>query len=137
MYKHILVPTDGSKLSEQAIKHGVALAKALKAKITAVTVSPPYSAIGSDAVIETDASQRAVQYLDAVRKAAAAAKVDCDAIHLKDDLPYRAIIAAAKKQHCDLIVMASHGRRGISAMVLGSVTARVIAHGALPVLVCR
>jgi nucleotide-binding universal stress UspA family protein len=137
MYKHILLPTDGSKLSEKAIKHGVALAKALKAKITAVTVSPPLSTIASESVIGTDPSKPPAQYLGMVRKAAAASKVACDVMHVENDQPHQAIIAAAKKQKCDLIVMASHGRRGISALVLGSVTAKVLTHSTIPVLVYR
>ena len=72
-----------------------------------------------------------------VRKAAAASKVACDVMHVENDQPHQAIIAAAKKQKCDLIVMASHGRRGISALVLGSVAAKVLTHSTIPVLVYR
>lgn len=137
MYKHILLPTDGSKLSEKAIKHGIALAKALKAKITAISVTPPFSAFAPESVTVTDYSRLAAQHLGVVRKAAAASKVVCEVMHVEDDQPYRAIIVAAKKRRCDLIVMASHGRGGISALVLGSVTAKVLTHSTIPVLVYR
>jgi nucleotide-binding universal stress UspA family protein len=137
MYKHILLPTDGSELSKKAVKHGVALAKALKAKITAVTVSPPFRPFASESIVVEDTSELAAQYLAAVRKAAAAAGVVCDVMSIEADQPYQAIIAAAKKKRCDLIVMASHGRRGISAIVLGSETVKVLTHSTIPVLVCR
>lgn len=137
MYKHILLPTDGSQLSEKAIEHGVALAKALNAKVTAVTVLPPLSTTASESVTGSDSSERARQYLEMVRKVAAASEVTCNALHLESDLTHQAIIAAAENRGCDLIVMASHGRGSLSTIVLGSVTAKVLSHSKIPVLVFR
>jgi nucleotide-binding universal stress UspA family protein len=135
MYRHILLPTDGSDLSEKAIDHGVALAKALDADVTAVAVSPPSSATASESVIGLEALEKARQHLDVVRRAAAASAVTCHVLHLESDVTYQAIIAAAEKRGCDLIVMASHGRGSISAIVLGSVTAKVLSHSKIPVLI--
>ena len=136
MYKHILLPTDGTELSEKAIKEGIALAQTLKASVTAMTVSPAASVTAAE-MIAGGHSPDAAQHLATVRKAAIAAKVAFHEIHVENDEPYRAIVAAAEKQGCDLIVMASHSRRGISALVLGSVTAQVLTHTTIPVLVCR
>ena len=137
MYRHLLLPTDGSNLSEKAIDHGVALAKALDADITAVAVSTPSSATASEPVFGSESLEQARQHLDVVRRAAAASGVTCHALHLKSDVIYRAIIATAEKRGCDLIVMASHGRSSISAIALGSVTAKVLSHSKIPVLVYR
>ena len=136
MYKHILLPTDGTKLSEKAIKQGVALAQALKARVTAIAVSPASSPTAAE-MIAGGHSPDAAQHLAKVRQAAASSDVSFNEIHVENDEPYKAIVAAAKKQGCDLIVMASHGRSGISALVLGSVTAKVLTHTTVPVLVCR
>ncbi len=137
MYKHILLPTDGSELSEKSINHGMALARALGAKITALYVSRPLSTIASESVLGTDPSKQAAEYLAVVRNAAVASKVRCNVMHIENDLPYQAIITAAEEQRCDLIVMASHGRHGISAFLHGGVTAMVLSHCTIPVLVYR
>jgi nucleotide-binding universal stress UspA family protein len=145
MYKHILIPTDGSELSERAIEHGVALAKALEAKITAVTVSEPLPALsfGSGAIANApehykeEIVEAAEKHLDLVRKAAAAAGVACDAVHVQDPYPYQGIIVTAETNGCDVIVMASHGRRGLSAIVLGSEAVKVLTHSTIPVIVYR
>jgi nucleotide-binding universal stress UspA family protein len=145
MYKHILIPTDGSDLSRKAIRHGVALAKAVGAKTTVITVSTPFHILASDpaAITDTAASyakrmaETSAKYLSVAKDAAASSGVVCDGVHVEDEHPYRAIIDAAKQKGCDLIVMASHGRRGISAVVLGSETVKVLTHSTTPVLVCR
>jgi len=145
MYRHILVPIDGSELSNRAIEYAVALAKAVNAKVTVLTVTIPYSAfavepelviIGFDEYLK-NTTKLAAHYLDTAKDIAAAAKVPCDAVHEEHTQPYRAIIDAAEQRGCDLIVMASHGRRGLSAIVLGSETVKVLTHSTIPVLVVR
>jgi len=144
MHQHILIPTDGSELSQKALDHGVALAQALKAKVTVLTVSPfltPGFAAGFEPGIvtayEKEVAASAKKYLDAAEKAAAAAGVRCEVMHVVNKHPYQAIIDTAKLKGCDLIVMASHGRSGISAVVLGSETVKVLTHSTTPVLVVR
>ena len=147
MYRHFLIPTDGSDLAERAVTHGLSLAKFLGAKVTAVTVDERLGAwlsFAESGVTEAFAQYYAEQIkkhvasvLDRVAKAAKQAAVPCDTIHVQDLQPYEAIIATATDQGCDLIVMASHGRSGLSAMVLGSVTNKVLTHAKTPVLVCQ
>jgi nucleotide-binding universal stress UspA family protein len=145
MYKNILIPTDGSKLAETAVQHGIAFAKEIGAKITALTVSEPFQIIAIKAEMLEDTpdsyeqrtGRRAVRILGAVADAAKAAGVMCEAVHVQEEHPWKAIIDTAKSQRCDLIVMASHGRRGVSAVVLGSETVKVLTHSKTPVLVYR
>jgi nucleotide-binding universal stress UspA family protein len=145
MYKHILIPTDGSDLSNKAIRHGVALAKAINAKVTGITVTIPFHVFAVDPETVTDTpdsykkrmSAAAAKYLTQVKDAAAAVGVTCAVIDSEHEHPYSAIIDAANKNGCDLIVMASHGRRGMSAVVLGSETVKVLTHSSIPVLVYR
>jgi nucleotide-binding universal stress UspA family protein len=141
MYKHILIPTDGSILSSRAIEHGIALAKALGAKVTALTVSEPfYESAFEPTIVEPYKKHVAAlvtKHLDVAKDAASASDVACELVRVEHELPYRAIIDTAKERGCDLIVMASHGRRGISAIVLGSETVKVLTHSTIPVLVCR
>ena len=145
MYKHILIPTDGSELSRKAIEHGVALAKSINAKVTAVTVTVPFHvfAIEPDMVTDTPeqyekhAADLAAKALNVAKEAAKTAGVNYDTMCVGHEHPYRAIIDAAAQRACDLVVMASHGRRGISAIVLGSETVKVLTHSAVPVLVVR
>jgi nucleotide-binding universal stress UspA family protein len=145
MYKHILIPTDGSELSRKAIEHGVALAKAVNAKVTAVTVTAPFHvfAIQPSMVTHTPeqyekyAADLAAKDLSVAKEAAKAAGISCDTVCVEHEDPYRAIVDTARQKACDLIVMASHGRRGISAIVLGSETVKVLTHSAVPVLVVR
>lgn len=145
MYKHILVTTDGSELSERAFSHAVGLAKREKARLTAVTVTPPIQFIAIEGVVypedpekykEMTAAQ-AKQALDAVVKAAGTEGVACETVQIESAQPYEGILATAKERGCDLIVMASHGRRGISAFLLGSETQKVLTHSQIPVLVYR
>jgi nucleotide-binding universal stress UspA family protein len=145
MYQHILIPTDGSQLSKLALEEGIALAKALNARVTIVTVTTPFHVITGSPVMLTDTPERykehmtaiAAQYLDEGKKIAAAAGVKCDSVHIEHEHPYRAIIDAAQNGGCDVIQMASHGRRGISAVLLGSETLKVLTHSTIPVIVCR
>jgi len=145
MYRHILIPTDGSELSKNAVQHGVGLAKVLGAQVTAVTVSTPFHifAIEPSAVTDTREgyakrmAETSAEHLGVVKDAAAASGVTCDTVHVEHEHPYQAIIDTAKKRGCDVIVMASHGRRGVSAIVLGSETVKVLTHSTIPVLVCR
>jgi nucleotide-binding universal stress UspA family protein len=147
MFKNILVPTDGSALSQKAIELGVRLAKEQKARVTGFWVGPEWQA-GS----RTDSSltgfvspdrhsaavkEEAERVLELVRKTAAAAGVPCKCIHVTGTFPYEEILKTAQRNRCDLIVMASHGRRGISRVLLGSETNKVLAHAKMPVLVCR
>jgi nucleotide-binding universal stress UspA family protein len=143
MYKNILIATDGSDLAMNGVRNGVALAKSVGAKITAVTVSEPFhwvgptlTSIAEDAIREGTrrASEAAV---GAAFDAAKAANVDCEKVIIEDDFAYRGIVDTAAARNCDLIVMASHGRRGISAVILGSETVKVLTHAKIPVLVCH
>jgi nucleotide-binding universal stress UspA family protein len=145
MYRHILIPTDGSALSEMAVRHGMALAKALGAKVTVLTASLPFRSLAIDPVMVTDTPERYQQDCDALaekalgiaRTEAGAADVPCETLHVTQAQPYRAIVETAQERGCDLICMASHGRKGLSAFVLGSETYTVLTHSKIPVLVCR
>jgi nucleotide-binding universal stress UspA family protein len=147
MFKHILVPTDGSKLSVKAAKQAVKLAKALGARITGFYASPDYSSIyyGDGYILRTPSAEDQAEFaqkqarkcLSTIEVEAEVEKVVCEVYHVASDSPYEAIIDAAKKKKCDLIFMASHGRRGLSGLVLGSETHKVLIHSKIPVLVCR
>lgn len=145
MFKHILIPTDGSDLSRKAVLYGVQLAKESGAKVTALTVTDPYRAATMGTVLipideeeyEEQSRRLSERAMEQVKMAAEAADVPCETIREVHDQPYRAIIDAAHALSCDLIVMASHGRRGISALLLGSETVKVLTHSTIPVLVYR
>jgi len=145
MYTHILIPTDGSELAGKAVGHGIALAKWIGAKVTVLTVLPPFHVFTTDVqMIEDTPAQyqarmqkHAEKILVATAQSARAAGVTCDTIAFEHEHPYRAIIDIAESKGCDLIVMASHGRHGISALVLGSETVKVLTHCKIPVLVHR
>lgn len=145
MYKHILLPTDGSELSKKAVKHAIDLAKSINAKTTALVVTTPFHTLVVDSTgVASSLDQyrqlvaaQTAKYLDVVRDAAATLGVECDLVRSEHDQPYEAIIDTANKRGCDLIVMASHGLRGISAIVLGSETLKVLTHTNIPVLVYR
>jgi nucleotide-binding universal stress UspA family protein len=147
MFKNILVPTDGSALSGRAIKRAVQLAKEQKARVTGFYVGPAWSPkVDGDSILSGFISpeqhsavvkKTADQYLGALKKAADAAGVPCKCLHAEGAYPYEKIVKAAQQNRCDLIVMASHGRRGISKLLLGSETAKVLAHSSVPVMVCR
>jgi nucleotide-binding universal stress UspA family protein len=148
MYKHILLPTDGSKLSGKAVKQALQLAKFLGAKVTAVHVVPEYREVMDDGFVaptilaykkrfEEENQKRAKTLLEGVKSGAQAAGVDCECAAVVSDVPYDAIIKQAKKAKCDLIMMASHGRKGLSGLLLGSETSKVLTHSTVPVLVVR
>jgi nucleotide-binding universal stress UspA family protein len=143
MFKHLLLPTDGSALSDFAIQKALQLARSVGAKVTGITVMPEYHVV-SYAVeslqdtrqqFEGDMRRHADQYLSRLAQAAAETGVPCDAVAVAGDHPYEKIIAAAEQRQCDLIVMASHGRKGIKALLLGSETHKVLTHTRIPVLV--
>ena len=147
MFKHILVPTDGSTLSLRAAKNAVRLAKVHGARITAFYAAPDYHPnIAGDympanfvplSVFEKQIKITADKYLDQVKKLSAVGGVACSGMYASSDSPYKAIIKAAKERKCDLIFMASHGRSGIAGMLIGSETNKVLTHCKLPVLVYR
>ena len=145
MYKNILIPTDSSKLAENAVHHGIALSKAIGAKVTALTVSAPFHVLATSPQMIEDTREEykkrmegfAATILGAVGNAARAAGVTCDTIHVEHEHPYQGIIDTARSKSCDLIVMASHGRRGLSGLLLGSETTKVLTHSKVPVLVVR
>jgi nucleotide-binding universal stress UspA family protein len=145
MYHHILISTDGSELAERAVIHGLSLAKSVGAKVTVIIVEEVFN-------LQPLAEARALEHLSlyaeqikkfaasALNRAANAAKqagVSCDTLQVGDAPPYQAIIATATDRGCDLIVMASHGRSGLSALLLGSVTNKVLTYTKTPVLVCQ
>jgi nucleotide-binding universal stress UspA family protein len=144
MYTNILIPTDGSELSGKAVDYGIALAKRIGAKATVLTVLPPFHTFTTDRQTLEDApaqyarmQKHAENILGAVAHAAQAAGVACEMVQVERGHPYQAIIDTAESKDCDLIVMASHGRHGISAIVLGSETVKVLTHSKIPVLVLR
>jgi nucleotide-binding universal stress UspA family protein len=145
LFKNILVPTDGSDLAAKAVEQDVLFAKEIGAKITAVTVTEPFHSLSvSPSQLEytpieykKHAEAQANQVLGVVSAAAKSAGVVCDTLHVEHELVYQAIIEAADARRCDLIVMASHGRRGVAAVVLGSETVKVLTHSKIPVLVYR
>jgi len=148
MFRHVLVPTDGSDLSAKAVAQAIELAKSVNASVTALHAYPEYHPmilyeyVGPiDAMNRQDylraAKSTAERYLADVTKAAEAVGVQANGVALVSDQPHEAIIKAAKKGKCDLIVMASHGRRGVAGLLLGSVTQKVLTHSTIPVLVVR
>ena len=145
MFKHILVPTDGSPLSAMAIKASVALAKEIGARITGLYVMPAFHVLTYNTeMLEDTAEQFAIDsvrhandYLAVIETAAKEAGVAFSAMRTTSDYPYEAIIAAAREMECDLIAMASHGRKGVKGILLGSETQKVLSHSQIPVLVYR
>jgi nucleotide-binding universal stress UspA family protein len=145
MFKHVLLPTDGSELSEMAIRQGVRFAKECGARITGICVTPAFHVLAVDATMlqDTEAEYLAAgraqarKHLAMLEKTAAEEGVACDAVVEVSDHPYEAIIRAAESKGCDLILMASHGRRGVKALLLGSETQKVLTHSRTPVLVYR
>ncbi|WP_065752281.1 universal stress protein [Bradyrhizobium paxllaeri] len=147
MYTNILLSTDGSDVARKGVKHGIALAKALNAKVTVITVTepllvefgtghagwiPPQEMFDS---FEAASKERVGKILDEVRAMAEQIGISVDLLHVPDAHPATAIIETAKSRGCDLIVMASHGRRGLRKLFLGSQTSEVLVDGSVPVLV--
>ena len=147
MYKHILIPTDGSPLSQKAALHGIALAKSVGAKVTAFFAAPPATPVvyrnhlpvgfaqpGEHAQMIEKAASR---YLDLIGRAAEKAGVRFEGLHVTNDYPADAILVMAKKKRCDIIVMATHGEGGLRGVFIGSVTQKVLNQSRIPVLVLR
>ncbi|ACA16970.1 UspA domain protein [Methylobacterium sp. 4-46] len=143
MYQHILVPTDGTSISASAVKNAVSLAKTVGAKVTVLTVVARFPALplgASNPYVDeftrhahADADRR----LTEAEQEAKRVGVSCEVVKVEDRQPYEAIIETAEARGCDLIAMASHGRRGFSALVIGSETMKVLTHSKLPVLIYR
>ena len=145
MYTRILLPTDGTEFCERAIRHGIDLAKIVGAKVVGVTVTQPlHSALPRSlipknlaGIIHSETVKLAEEKLAVIERLAQAASVQAENVRQSNDHPWEAILKTAKDKKCDLIVMASHGRRGVSALVLGSETHKVLSHSTIPVLVVR
>jgi len=148
MFKHILIPTDGSKTADKAVRNGIKLAKQLGAKVTGYYAFEPvpatiygegwgYGPRGGAGRVEAQMRRAGEQIVAQMGRAAKAAGVPFQAIVAKADSPYKGIVEAAKKRKCDAIFMASHGRSGLAELVMGSVTQKVLAHSKIPVLVYR
>ena len=151
MFKHILVPTDGSELSKNMVKRAVSFAKEAGAKITAFNAKPEYplpllaysaaemdrSAVAKPEHFDENAEKEAQKILGEIEKLCQKSGVACAKLTKTSDHVYQAIIEAATQSGCDLIFMASHGRRGIGALLLGSETTKVLTHSKIPVLIYR
>ena len=147
MYKHILLPTDGSVLSKRAIKSGLRLAKAVGAKVTGLHVTPKLGATALEQWVRGERGRRsrlaaifaeqAKQYIAEIKAAADKAGVHCECVCVSGEAPHVEILKTAATKGCDLIYMASHGKRGTSALLLGSETVKVLTHSPIPVLVHR
>ncbi|OKO84239.1 universal stress protein [Bradyrhizobium sp. NAS80.1] len=127
MYRHILIPTDGSELAERGVAHGLALAKSVGARVSIIYVVEPLLAVTGDFA----------SVLDHAANRAREVGVPCETIQVENVPPDQAIVAAAEDQGCDLIVMSWHGRSGLSTLLIGSVTNKVMTYAKTPVLVCR
>ena len=145
MYKHILIATDGSELGQKAVGQGLSLARALDAKVLVITVTEPWrNAVSGEMTLafpideyEKSAAASAETILNKVVEVARKTGIGCETLHVKDQFPAEGIVETAKKHGCDLIVMASHGRRGLSRMFLGSQANKVVTLSSIPVLICR
>jgi nucleotide-binding universal stress UspA family protein len=147
MFKKILLPTDGSELSRKSVRKGVEFAKSINAKVVGFFSPEDYRALMYSEYIppslmsqdefEANAKKAAEKHLAFVEKTAKAAGVPYEGYYLSSIAPWEAIVEAAKKKRCDLIFMASHGRTGLGALVLGSQTTKVLTHSKVPVLVYR
>ncbi len=148
MYQHLLIPTDGSDLSDKAVQQGIDFARSVGARVTAFVAVPEYQLPNSAEVLahkrvlsleehEERAKEQARTVLAAIARRAAEAGVKCDSDYALCDRPHEAIIDAARKHGCDLIFMASHGRSGLAEFLHGSETKAVLAHSTIPTLVVR
>ena len=145
MFKHILLPTDGSPLSEFTVQKGMQFARSINARVTGLYVIPPYRLLtgGAESMSDTkeqyekDSSAHARKFLEAISKLGKELGVTCDCVSETGSHPYEAIVGAAEKRGCDLIMMASHGRHGVQALIIGSETNKVLTHTKIPVLVFR
>jgi nucleotide-binding universal stress UspA family protein len=147
MFKHILIPTDGSALSKKAVLQGVKFAQDVGAKVTGFFAAPPYRPVVYEDFVPANymspkqhdeaTAKLADKHLGVIEKACKEAGVPYQALHVASEFPADAIIEAAKAKKCDLVFMASHGRRGLAGVLLGSETAKVLTHSKIPVLVYR
>ena len=145
MYKHLLLPTDGSPLSEGSVRRGIQFARQVGAKVTGFYAMPEFRVMAYTLAMiddgrtpfENQAMERAESVLAFVQTLAQQEGVLCDTFMTTSDIPHKAIIKAARDRECDLIVMASHGRRGVEGFLVGSETTRVLTHSKIPVLVHR
>src|SRR5262249_7616076 len=141
MYRHILIPTDGSELADHGVAQGLALAKSLGAKVSVIFVVEPFPEM-TGRYLETVAryvelrKEQGTIELNSAADAAKKAGVSCETIQVENAQPHQGIIRAAEDKGCDLIVMSSHGRSGLAAFLIGSVTNKVLTHAKIPVLVC-
>ena len=145
MFTHLLIAIDGSVLAQEALEQGVALAGKLDAKVTVVTVTEAWQAlIGGDVMVgfpideyEENTTKQAAAILAKAQNLATKAGLQCEIVHVKDSYPADGIMETAEKHGCDLIVMASHGRRGFTRLLLGSQANSVVTRSTIPVLICR
>jgi nucleotide-binding universal stress UspA family protein len=145
MFKHILIPTDGSDLSNIAVANGVRFAKEIGARITGLTVTQPFHYVAVEAMPIGDTQEQydadmqlvAERHLSTLKTAAAQAGVSTELLHASSDHPYEEIVKTAELQGCDVIFLASHGRRGMRAVLMGSETTKVLTHTKIPVVVYR
>ena len=142
MYQRILIATDGSELAAKAVAHGIALAKDLKAPVSVVTVTEAWSALESRSHVavaqyEEMASTAAANILEKAAIMGKAQGITCELVHVRDQEPAEGIMATAKAKGCDLIIMASHGRRGINRLLLGSQANEVLTRCRVPALIVR
>jgi nucleotide-binding universal stress UspA family protein len=147
MYKHLLVPTDGSELSSKAVESAIALAQALTARITYLYIQPdfPLPIAGEGTMLAPESREdfargtveQAKKILAAAMDASSHARVPAEARTAVSDVPYELIIDTAQKENCDLVFMASHGRKGLAGLLIGSETHKVLTHCKIPVLVYR
>jgi nucleotide-binding universal stress UspA family protein len=148
MFRHLLLPTDGSALAMKGVRAGVRLAKGVGARVTGVYVIPPYlpPMYGEGAMYvpavdpaayRAATEKHAQKALAAVAAAAREAGVRCKTVFLTDPQPWKGILRAARREKCDAIAMATHGRGGLGGLILGSETTRVLAHSKIPVIVIR
>jgi nucleotide-binding universal stress UspA family protein len=147
MFKNILIPTDGSPLSQKAVVQGVALAKSVGAKVTAFFAAPPATPIvyrdhlpvgyATPGEHEEMIRKTAAKYLGVVERAAKKAGISCESVHVTSDYPEEGILKVAQKKKCDLIVIATHGQGGLRGMFIGSVTQKVLNQAKIPVMVFR
>ena|SRR5664279_72284 len=145
MFKHILIPTDGSELSNSAIASGVKFAKEINAKVTGLTVTTPFHVMAVEVLQIADTQEQydldvkalAMHNLNVLKDAADKADVACELVHCSSEHPYEEIVRVAQERGGDVIFQASHGRRGIRALILGSETHKVLTHSKIPVMVFR
>lgn len=145
MFQHILIATDGSLLSQSALDKAMDFAREAGAKVTVVTATEPFNVFAPESAqialtkanYEDYVKAEAAKHLAEAERKAKSLGVRCSVLQIEQQQPYRAILETAKKHGCDLIAMASHGRHGISALILGSETTKVLTHSSIPVLVYR